>query len=75
MSNERASIGIDGNCGYALLGDNIQEGEAEFVEVPNPGGRIEQMIAAKAALARLRERLGMPRLSYFLAPSHPNYMP
>lgn len=31
---ERAELGIDGNCGFALLGANIQEGEAEFVEIP-----------------------------------------
>lgn len=69
MSNEeRAAIGIDGNCGYALLGENIQEGEAEFVEVQSPGERIDKAIAAKAALNRLRERLGKPHLSYFLAP-------
>lgn len=30
---ERAELGIDGNCGFALLGENIQEGEAEFVEI------------------------------------------
>jgi len=31
---QRAELGIDGNCGYALIGVNIQEGEAEFVEIP-----------------------------------------
>lgn len=30
---ERAELGIDGNCGFALLGENIQDGEAEFVEI------------------------------------------
>jgi cytochrome c2 len=30
---ERAELGIDGNCGFALLGPDIQEGEAEFVEI------------------------------------------
>lgn len=31
--SERAQLGIDGNCGFALLGENLQEGEAEFVEI------------------------------------------
>ena len=26
-------LSIDGNCGCALLGPNLQEGEAEFVEI------------------------------------------
>jgi len=29
----RAQLGIDGNCGFALLGPDLQEGEAEFVEI------------------------------------------
>jgi hypothetical protein len=32
---ERAELGIDGNCGFALLGENLQEGEAEFVVIPD----------------------------------------
>lgn len=45
--SERAELGIDGNCGFALLGPDIQEGEAEFVEIRSvdeskiPGGRHE----------------------------------
>ena len=30
---ERAILSVDGNCGYALLGEDLQVGEAEFVEV------------------------------------------
>lgn len=30
---KRALIGVDGNCGFALLGVDIQSGEAEFVEI------------------------------------------
>ena len=33
---ERAEIGIDGNCGFALLGEDLQVGEAEFVEIKLP---------------------------------------
>ena len=32
---ERAELGVDGNCGYALLGD-LPTGEAEFVEIALP---------------------------------------
>lgn len=31
--SDRAELGIDGNCGFALLGPDLQEGEAEFVEI------------------------------------------
>lgn len=33
---ERAELGVDGNRGFALLGDDIQSGEAEFVEIALP---------------------------------------
>ena len=90
--SERAHLGIDGNCGFALLGVNLQEGEAEFVEIEPisvPSGiastRHEQFTgeaeaglklsaklrACKAALQRLRTRLGKPELSYYFGPSHP----
>lgn len=74
-SVERAVIGVDGNCGFALLGENLQEGEAEFVEV---GERKDEHIdyarsrAAGAALRKLESRLGK-RLAYALDPSHPRY--
>ena len=35
---ERAELGIDGNAGFALLGDDLQSGEAEFVEIALPPG-------------------------------------
>ena len=66
MSNEpvkdwgRAKVGIDGNCGYALLGENLQEGEAEFVEIegwPRPSYKQERAAWGKA-LRKLEERLG-----------------
>lgn len=31
---QRVELGVDGNNGFALLGVNLQEGEAEFVEIP-----------------------------------------
>jgi hypothetical protein len=84
--NKRAGLGIDGNCGFALLGVNIQEGEAEFVEIEdvplkspddsifidyNYRRQTAEIRAAKNALEKLRERLNMPELSYFCFPSHP----
>ncbi len=33
-TNQTAELGIDGNCGFALIGQSLQEGEAEFVEIP-----------------------------------------
>ena len=66
---KRALIGIDENCGFALLGPNIQEGEVEFVEIdatePEEGNRYYSTEwreaaerAASEALAALRARLG-----------------
>lgn len=73
---DRAELGIDGNAGFALLGPNIQEGEAEFVEVPPEDGVRSQhdreCWAATQAFNKLKERLGRP-LSYFIGPSHPNH--
>jgi hypothetical protein len=87
----RAQLGIDGNCGFALLGSDLQEGEAEFVEiaevdrstppatrheqftgeVENARGRGAKLSACQQAMAKLRERLGVPGLSYYFGPSHP----
>jgi hypothetical protein len=75
MSIERAELGIDGNCGFALLGEDLQAGEAEFVEViPTKAGLYwDQRGAAHEALRRLRVRLNKPDLSYFLGESHPSH--
>lgn len=75
---ERAELGIDGNCGFALLGPNIQEGEAEFEEFrattqnpdPNSDGAKKQAISR--AYRRLKERIGRP-ISYYIGPSHPDH--
>jgi len=75
MTN-RAELGVDGNCGFALLGENIQEGEAEFVEVvklKDEPLHIAESRAATKAFNRLKERLGRPDLSYFIGSSHPRY--
>lgn len=69
---DRAELGIDGNCGFALLGQNIQDGEAEFAEIPKWDNRHHAELAAcKQALRQLRDRLGRPELNYYFGPSHP----
>lgn len=74
---DRAVLGVDGNAGFALLGPDIQEGEAEFVPIddcPIPDSRKDEKEAwaATQALRRLERRLGR-RLSYYLGPSHPRH--
>ena len=73
---QRAELGIDGSCGFALIGENIQEGEAEFVEIPSAkqdakGDEAAKLWACNEALRRLRTRLNAPNMSYYFGPSHP----
>ena len=76
---KRALLGIDGNCGFALLGDDIQSGEAEFVEIipVDPyGDELPSAAACRAATKayrRLMDRLPDEVFSYRLDPSHPRY--
>jgi hypothetical protein len=67
----KARVGIDGNCGFALLGDDLQEGESEFVEIEEPYDIDAQRFACYLALEKLRVRLNMPLLSWFMDESHP----
>jgi hypothetical protein len=61
----RAILKIDGSHACALLGDNIQDGEAEFVEIIYPNGKNSsdsykhERASAFRALHRLRDRLGI----------------
>lgn len=84
---ERAEIGIDGNCGFALLGADLQVGEAEFVEIalpaeaskhPNRYQNSEWVRAAKCAATtayrRLKARLPDREFSYYLGTSHPGHI-
>lgn len=71
----RAQLGIDGNAAFALLGDDLQEGEAEFIDITEPITELNnQIIAAKQAFYKLRDRLNIPELSYYLGKSHPMYL-
>lgn len=78
-SAPRAELGIDGNAGFALLGDDLQVGEAEFEEIPgylsgpmDAEQRRQAKLAISRAFRRLRDRIGYP-ISYALHPSHPDY--
>lgn len=71
----RAELGVDGNCGFALLGGDLQEGESDFVEITEPTECVNNQIsAAKRALYKLRDRLCIPDLSYYLGKSHPMFL-
>jgi hypothetical protein len=82
---ERAERGVDGNCGFALVGADLAVGEAEFVEIalpvsaskdPNRYHHSEWVIAAKiaatAAYKKLKARMPKP-ISYYIGPSHPDH--
>lgn len=78
MKVQHAELGVDGNCGFALLGENLQEGEAEFVEIKKSSFEsIEQAEdrASRQAFNKLRERLDPERawLTYWIGPSHPRH--
>ena len=85
---ERAELGVDGNCGFALLGEDLQSGEAEFVEIalpldasknPNRYHNSEWCRAAEqaasAAYRALKARLPDREFSYYIGPSHPRHLP
>lgn len=73
----RAVLGIDGNCGYALIGVNLQEGEAEFVEIETEAERGTSewnraaSIACSKAFLRLKERLAPEIITFALGDTHP----
>lgn len=75
MSEQRRiELGIDGDHAFALLGDDIQSGECEFVKIETKDDRLQstsEIIAAGMACQRLRRKLGKMRYPYFFAKSHP----
>lgn len=73
MAIERAVLSVDGNCGCALLGETLQEGEAEFVEVQKrPDEHLDdaEARACTQAYRKLCARLGR-QLSYAWYPRRP----
>jgi Protein of unknown function (DUF1653) len=67
-------VGVDGNCGFAVYGANLQEGEAEFVQVRDGFGSLQerQRRACGYALQILRDRLGIASVPCVLHESHPD---
>lgn len=63
----RATLCVDGDCGSALYGENIQEGECEFVKIEprlNEPLHEAQTRARWEAFKRLKDRLGIANLTY-----------
>lgn len=63
----RATLCVDGDCGSALYGANIQEGECEFVKIePRQDEPLHeaQIRACWEAFRRLKDRIGIPDLTY-----------
>ena len=82
---DRAELGVDGNCGFALLGDDLQSGEAEFVEINLPLEASKDLNryrnaewcreakrAATKAYRNLKARLPSRMFSYHLGRSYPD---
>lgn len=57
VSSGSVTIGVDGNAAFALLGPNIQEGEAEFRDIPFPESDVRYRLAAKRAMVVVYQRL------------------
>ena len=77
---DRAELGVDGNAGFALLGEDIQAGEAEFItiECDEPKWTSDWHNAARRAATKayqaLKARLPHRQFSYYLGSSHPDYV-
>ena len=73
---KRAELGVDGTAGFALLGPDIQAGEAEFVTVATDapkytaGWEISARRAATKAYKILKDRVPY-QFSYYLGDSYP----
>lgn len=66
---DEATVGMDGNCGFALLGEDLVVGEAEFVEISQAdiqslGNEAAEERAWMAALDKLRTRLDKPEMTF-----------
>jgi len=65
---ERAELSIDGDTAFALLGEDLQVGEAEYVVIddafrashPGLSQRELEWAAGKEAFEKLKARLGRP---------------
>jgi hypothetical protein len=74
---ERAELGIDGDCGFALLGEDLQLGEAVFVkisEAPKSSTNPESW-AATQAYRKLQARLPDRTFSHYVTSrTHGNFV-
>ncbi len=65
---ERALLFVDGNAGCALLGEDLQSGEVEFVKIDHEAtrgtGKYPAKIACTRAYRRLKARLPNREFSY-----------
>lgn len=68
-------LGIAGSAAFALIGPDLQSGEAAFVGVRDGMAPLKerQARAASMALIELRQRIGRPNEPYIYGPSHPLY--
>lgn len=57
LSYGSVRLSMDGNCGCALLGENIEEGEVEFVEIDEAEFNDDYNNAAKRAMVRALKKL------------------
>ncbi len=62
----RAEIGLDGSYAFALIGNNIQDGDSEWEPIKNwpDSSYHDERAAAGRALNRLRAR--HPKIGFFL---------
>jgi hypothetical protein len=61
---------IDGNFAVALIGPNIHDGTACFVEIEGVSN-IDKYNASKVALNKLRKMINVPNMPFRYHPSHP----
>jgi predicted nucleic acid-binding protein len=67
-------LGIDGNCAFALSREDLQSGEAEFIEIDYNSYSdklVAELVAMKTALKKLRTRLNQPNLRWYHGTSSP----
>ena len=73
----RALIGLDGNCGFAGLGElpTAPHNEWVFVEIKGDvADKDNQESAISAALTELRKNVAPEEITYELDQSHPRYL-
>lgn len=73
MDNGLVTLGIDGDCAYALLGSDLQNGEVEFIKLAKSlqNSQFHQVCACSYAFGKLMARLDRPDLLWVFDESHP----